>query len=135
MNKLFWSKNCDPKSWNTDMKTIRFPFNIERLIRWCHKYNFLKWIDVGPDVIQPVDFMDLLLPKFDEIAKDNWCRIFYIGVLPVIMKRTVRMGVPIKFIHLDTLQIQKWFDDDDYEALDKYIIDCCDELNRELKND
>jgi len=83
----------------------------------------------------PIDCMSLLLPRFKDLAKENHCAINLLGYVWVITPSVFGIGVPVRIIPLDRLEIEIWFEKDNYLALDKYIIDCCDELNKLKQND
>ena len=41
--KMYYSEVSDPKSWDPpDEIIIKFPFNIEKLLRWLIKMRILK---------------------------------------------------------------------------------------------
>lgn len=45
MQRIYWSNLQDPNSWNVSIGAIKFPFNIEKAIRWIQKHlHILKWI-------------------------------------------------------------------------------------------
>ena len=48
-SKYYFSEVGDPDSFKPTGKVIRFPFNTEPFIRWCHKRGWLTWILVSPN--------------------------------------------------------------------------------------
>ena len=48
--KCYFSRIENPEKWEPEVLTVKFPFNLERFVRWCHRYGLLKWIYVRPVV-------------------------------------------------------------------------------------